>query len=80
MDLKALNDDGALVITSILLAVASTTMAHNYVIIAVFTDNVSNNLIMLSQLHTFSLPCQAELPTIRIPCIAHVINFILGNF
>jgi hypothetical protein len=35
---------------------------------------------MLNELDTFSLPRQAELPMVKIPCFAQTANLALGDF
>jgi hypothetical protein len=79
VDWRVPNDERAPKIASSLVTIVPTSPAENYLVIAVCIDNASNELSMLNELHSSSLPSQAELPVIRIPCIAYIADLGLGG-
>jgi hypothetical protein len=79
MNMKVLNGERALMIVGSLVTLLSTHTARDDGVTAVCTDNASNELSVLNELHTFSLPRQTKLTIIRIPRIPHTANLTVGD-
>jgi hypothetical protein len=54
VDLNVSNDERAFTISNSLVKVVSAVGGQNYTVMAVYTDNASNQVPMLEQRHTFS--------------------------